>query len=154
VASSRATTSRPLVPLSSRWTIPGRAGSAPPPRIPASSSTRVVPACEGAGWTTRPAGLSTTARESSRWTMRSCSATPGLALGFAQVDQDQQDDAEGDRRVGQVEGRPGGQVDEVGDRAGAHAVEQVAEGAAGEQPGRHPHPGPRRVAGEEIEDDG
>src|SRR5258705_210446 len=47
--SLRATTSRPLVPLSSRWTMPGRSGSAPPPSRSPSSSTRVGPLCEGPG---------------------------------------------------------------------------------------------------------
>ncbi len=37
----------------------------PPPSMSPSSLTRVAPVCEGAGWTTRPAGLSTTAKSSS-----------------------------------------------------------------------------------------
>ena len=43
---------------------PRRRRGCRPARRPAS-----VPSCEGAGWTTRPAGLSTTARASSRWTI-------------------------------------------------------------------------------------
>ena len=57
VSSSRATTSRPLVSLSRRWTMPGRSGSSPPPRISASSPTRVGPRCEGAGMDDEPGGL-------------------------------------------------------------------------------------------------
>ena len=45
------------------------------------------------------------------------------------------------------------QFDEVGDVAGADPVDQVAERAARQQPRRHPHPGPRRVAREEPDDD-
>ncbi len=46
-----------------------------------------------------------------------------------------------------------GDIDVVGDLAGADPVDQVAERAAGEQADRDPHPGPRRVAGEEVADD-
>src|SRR4051794_20985571 len=96
--------------------MPGRSGSSPPPRMSPSSSTSVVPWCEGAGWTTSPAGLSTTASASSRWTIRSCgsSATLGLPLGLAQVDEDEHQDAQGDRDVGEVEGGPWREVDVVG----------------------------------------
>ena len=53
-------------------------------------------------------------------------------------DEDQGDDAEGDGDVGDVEGRPVRELDEVGDRAVAHAVDDVAERAAEQQPGRQP----------------
>ena len=62
--------------MSSRWTIPGRCGSSPPPSRSPSSSTSVGPRWPGAGWTTRPAGLSTTASRSSAWTMRGSRLTP------------------------------------------------------------------------------
>ena len=48
-------------------------------------------------------------------------------------DEDQRDDAERDRAVGEVERRPVRQLDEVGDRARAHAVDEVAERAADDQ---------------------
>src|SRR5215207_586275 len=151
-SSSRATTSSPLVPLSSRWTIPGRSGSLPPPRISASSLTSVGPWWEGAGWTTRPAGLSTTARDSSRWTICSAgSAIVARGLGIAEVNQDHQHDPGGYRDVGEVEGRPRADVDVVGHLARREPVEQVAEGAAGQQPNRDPHP---RLAGVAAEDEG
>src|SRR5437868_7022795 len=58
----------PEVPLSRRWTTPGRA--APPtadqaPPRPRRAWTRVPVWCPGAGWTTIPAGLLTTAMSSS-----------------------------------------------------------------------------------------
>ena len=54
--------------------------------------------------------------------------------------------------VGEVERRPVRQVDEVGDRVGADPIGEVADRPAGEQPGGDPHPGPGRVAGEEVGD--
>ena len=69
----RATTSRPEVPASRRWTMPGRSGSP----TPASSGNRAsspltsVPSgLPAPGWTTSPAGLSTTITSSSTWTTR------------------------------------------------------------------------------------
>ena len=71
----RATTSRPEVSRSSRWTIPGRSGSSPPSTSCASRPCTSVPcACPGAGWTTSPAGLSTTSR---------CSSSYGTARSIA-----------------------------------------------------------------------
>src|SRR3990172_4790625 len=66
-----ATTRRPDVPLSRRWTIPGRAG---PPigesPVWASSALTSVPLCTPApGCTTIPAGLFTTKRSSSSYTI-------------------------------------------------------------------------------------
>ena len=64
-----ATTSSPLVPASSRWTIPGRSG---PPAgasgtpMAASRSTRVSPPRLAVGCVTTPAGFATTRRSSSR----------------------------------------------------------------------------------------
>ena len=66
----RATTSRPLVSRSSRCTIPGRAGS-PTEAISGKRArspwTSVPCACPAPGWTTSPAGLSTTITSSSAW---------------------------------------------------------------------------------------
>ncbi len=64
-SSERATTRSPEVSRSSRWTIPGLAGSGPPATRPASASTRVPALRPAPGWTTSPAGLSITARCSS-----------------------------------------------------------------------------------------
>src|SRR5918994_44872 len=59
---------RPEVPLSSRWTMPGRSGS-PTERISgyraSSPWTSVPPRWPAPGWTTMPAGLSTTSRSAS-----------------------------------------------------------------------------------------
>src|SRR5436190_9644023 len=71
----RATTSSPEVSRSRRCTIPGRSGSSPPSTSYASSPcTSVPPACPRPGWTTRPAGLSTTSR---------CSSSYGTASSIA-----------------------------------------------------------------------
>src|SRR6476469_2321719 len=170
VSSLRATTSRPLVSLSRRWTMPGRSASFPPPSMSPSSLTNVGPVCEGAGWTTRPAGLSTTARSASTWMMRS-SLIPqplrsgalyapvgskrrtGRALRLPYVGIGEQEDPGGDGDVGEVEGGPVADRDVVGPRVGADAVGEVAESATGEQAGRHPHAGSGRVAREEVADD-
>ena len=118
-----------------------------------SSSTRVGPRCEGAGWTTRPAGLSTTAR--SLVEVDDAQLVAAHLLCLAQVDQGE---ARRRRAVIATSARlNGGQradVDVVGDRAGAEPVGEVAERAAGEQADRDPHPGPGRVAGEEEADEG
>src|SRR3954454_21273657 len=74
------------------------------------------------------------------------SGTP-LARSLEHVDE--REDPDGDGDVGHVEGRPVGQLDEVGDRARVDAVDDVAQGAADEQPGGEPQPGPVGVAGEE-----
>ena len=76
------------MPLSSRWTIPGRSGSPPPPRISPSSSTRVGPLCEAPGGRpARPACRRPPARRRGGRSRSSGSATLGLALGVAQVDR-------------------------------------------------------------------
>ena len=56
---SRATTISPEVSLSRRCTIPGARSRRRPARL-AEPVDQGRPLCEGAGWTTRPAGLSTT----------------------------------------------------------------------------------------------
>src|SRR6185295_12033580 len=122
--------------------MPGRSGSPPPPSRSPSSSTRVGPLCEGAGWTTSPAGLSTTARSSSTWTMRNPSFTAttlpsgalyagigrkrrtgrSLRLSLPEIGGREDNDAGGHRDVGEVEGGPAADLDVVGDRVGADAV--------------------------------
>ena len=70
-ASDRATTSSPDVSRSSRCTMPGaRRGPRRPPRGPASACASVPWRCPRAGWTTTPAGLSTTSRCSSSHAIR------------------------------------------------------------------------------------
>ena len=69
----------------------------PPPSDPAQPSTSVSPRCDGAGWTTSPAGLSTTSERSRRRGRRGSS--PGRAaspprLGSGRAEQDQTEDAE------------------------------------------------------------
>ena len=64
-SSERATTSSPEVSRSRRWTMPGPLRSSPPATMPASASTSVPVARPAPGWTTRPAGLSTTSECSS-----------------------------------------------------------------------------------------
>ena len=59
---------------------------------------------------------------------------------------------DGDRDVGDVERGPQRRVEEVGDRAVADPVGEVAERAAGDQADAQPQPRPRRVEGEPAED--
>src|SRR6185295_5488317 len=75
-----ATTRRPDVPRSRRWTMPGR--RAPPipersaPQCASNACTRVPVRCPAPGWTTSPTGLFTTRRSASSWTIAS-----GMASG-------------------------------------------------------------------------
>ena len=57
--------------------------------------------------------------------------------------------AERDADVGEVEGGPGREVDEVGHVAAVEAVDEVARRAAEQQPGRQPHERAAAVGGEE-----
>jgi hypothetical protein len=61
---------------------------------------------------------------------------------------DEQHHADGDGRVGHVEGRPGRQLEEVGDGAEPCAIDDVAERAAQQQPGRQPDERAAGVHGE------
>ncbi len=79
-SSERATTSSPEVSRSSRWTMPGRPGS-PPATTPASESTSVPAGRPAPGWTTSPAGLSTTARCSSCQTISAGGPAGGAGAG-------------------------------------------------------------------------
>ena len=97
---------------------PRAAGSSPPPSRSPSTSTSVGPRCPGAGWTTSPAGLSTTASQSSTWTTRGRCAgcrRVGSAPSLAARPTTSDHRPDGDRDVGEVEGRPQRRVDEVGD---------------------------------------
>src|SRR5665213_3205432 len=73
-----ATTIRPLVSLSSRWTIPGRRTPPIPARLAPqwamSALTSVPSGLPGAGWTTSPAGLSMTMR---------CASSKRISRGIA-----------------------------------------------------------------------
>ena len=105
----------------------------------------------GAAWTTRPAGFSITASHSSAWTMRGSRLTldagPGRCgplPGRAQRREHQPQRPQGDRHVGEVEGRPQREVDEIGHGVGAHPVGEVAERAAGQQADGEPQARPPR----------
>ena len=84
VASSLATTRRPLVSLSMRWTMPGRISPPMPERLPlqchSSALTNVPSGLPGAGCTTMPLGLLTTSRCASSNTMSS-----GISCGTASM---------------------------------------------------------------------
>ena len=89
----RATTSSPELPASRRCTMPGRIGSPTPAssgKRASSPLTSVPVGLPAPGWTTRPAGLSTTITSSSSWT------TPNSTVGSA---------------VGSVGARDGARVD-------------------------------------------
>ena len=63
-----ATSSRPDVSLSMRWTMPGRISPPTPERLSSRASsalTSVPDSLPAAGWTTMPEGLNTTATSSS-----------------------------------------------------------------------------------------
>ena len=82
-SSERATTSRPEVSRSSRCTMPGRSSSPPAASCASSPCTSVPVAWPAPGWTTTPAGLSTTSRcSSSQATRRSiASGSSGASVG-------------------------------------------------------------------------
>ncbi len=122
VASLRATTSRPLVSLSSRWTIPGRSGSAPPPSRSPSSSTRVGPLVRGRRVNDQPRRLvnhrqvvvdmddpqlrdSNPTRSVRFMPIQGAKGAPEV-IGVAQVGEGEEQDAAGDGDVGEVEGGP------------------------------------------------
>src|SRR5918999_2644650 len=67
---------------------------------------------------------------------------------------EQGEDAERNRDVGDVEGGPPREIDEVRHRPVARAVDQVAGGAADQQAGREPDQRPLAVAGEEDQQRG
>jgi len=73
-----------------------------------------------------------------------------MARGALEDVQERQH-ADRDRGVGDVEGRPQRQIDEVGDGALADAVDEVARGATDQQAGRQPDERPGQVGGEEDE---
>ena len=74
-----------------------------------------------------------------------------VSSGTALDHEDQGHDAAGDGDVGDVEGRPVRQLDEVGHRAVVGAVDQVAQRAADSSPVGQPDQRPARVRGEEGE---
>ena len=82
-SSSLATTSSPEVSRSRRWTMPARCGSPPPAARPRSASASVGPVWPGAGWVTRPAGLSTTIRWSSSKAISNAGAASAAAAGLS-----------------------------------------------------------------------
>ena len=86
-----ATTIRPLVSLSSLWTMPGRASSPMSRSISGTwarrALTSVPPLWPGAGCTTIPAGLSTTRRSASSSTTLSGMASATRPLGWGALSQ-------------------------------------------------------------------
>ncbi len=77
-----------------------------------------------------------------------------MALGRsagANADEHDHGHPERDRDVGDVEGRPKRRVEEVGDRAEANPVDEIADRAADEQADAEPQPGPRGVDREPAE---
>src|SRR5437762_3000540 len=105
----------PEVSRSRRCTIPGRSGSSPPATAwPSKPWTSVPVAWPAAGCTTRPAGL---------------------AIGRDEG-REQDRDADDDEAVRKVERGPEAQVEEVGHVAEPHAVDQVREAPADDEPER------------------
>ena len=143
-SSVRATIIRPEVSLSSRWTMPGRTGSEPPPRRSPSASTRVLPRWPGAAWTTRPGRL--VDHREPLVGVDDLRLGHGAHAGAARARRRERPRAraarppERDRDVGHVERGPQGRVDEVGDGVDADPVDQVARGRL--RPGA-----PRRARG-------
>ena len=86
-AGVRATTNNPEVPLSKRWTIPGRSPAGPAFAISGKRRTVAAQGCPrrlpAPGWTTRPAGLSTTTRSSSAKTTVASGVTEAAASASA-----------------------------------------------------------------------
>ena len=142
VGSSLATTRRPDVPLSRRWTMPGRRTPPTPERSVTwrrSALTRVPSGVPAPGWTTRPAGLSTTMICGSSWTTergmssgsgsagvgggsRTATVCPGLQAGGRPRRRPRRRDvALGDERL---EARPA----ELGQPSGEPDVETQARG--------------------------
>ena len=71
LVSVRATSSKPLVSLSSRWTRPARGSTASSGYRCSSAFCSVPERLPAPGWTTSPTGLSMTSSASSAWTMAS-----------------------------------------------------------------------------------
>ena len=120
--------------------MPGRSGSAPPPSTLSELGDQGRAAVRGRRVDDEAGRLVDHREVVVEVDDRGAARLIGRLL--AQEDQGEDRDADGDRDVGEVEGRPGADVDEVGDGAGAHAVGEVAERAAGEQADGDPHPRP------------
>ena len=95
---------------------------------------------------TRPSSISrcAAAREPACSARKTSSRSPAASGGTSTLgtarrpleDVEQAQHPGGDADVGEVEGRPRREVEEVGHVAALHAVDQVARGAAQQQPGR------------------
>ena len=123
---ARARRPRRARPALSRW----RLGAAPRrrrARAPAS-----IRRCARAR---EPSGAARNASRRSPGVLRRRSPAPSAGRSG---DEEQHEHADGDRHVGDVERRPRRQLDEVGHRAVADAVDDVAERAAEQQAGRQP----------------
>src|SRR3954454_12191413 len=150
----------------------GTAGASPPPVGASCSSSTVTVSPPASTWRlgrgspstwTRPASMWRWARDRepsgpARKASRRCPASSGgtrssgtpLARALEHVDEREHTDGDGD--VGHVEGRPVGQLDEVGHRPRVDAVDDVPDRAAHEQAGGQPQAGLVGVA-DEIEDE-
>ena len=160
--------------LSSRWTIPGRCGSSPPAgQIPEhldqggagiagrrvdDQAGRLVdhrqelvlpddPGAEGH----RDSGSGPGGSPALAGVRLRGAAGVGIRLGAECVHPDEDDHAERDLDVGEVERGPGAEIDEIGDRTLVDPVDQVADRAAGEQPDRKPEPAAIRCSEEHAE---
>ena len=145
-SASRATTISPEVSRSRRWTIPGRAGSPPPSSSPSSVDERRSPG-PGRRMDDQPWRL-VDHREALVDMDEPRLAAHGSAASGARLRRRARtsaiiDDADGDRDVGEVERRPQRRIEEVGDRALADPVDQVAERASDQQADPEPEPGAR-----------
>ena len=113
-----------------------------PPSSSPSASTRVGPRVRGRrdGRPARPACRPPPGSRR-RWTIRALGAQLTVRSAPAGRRQTSSTTPARDRDVGEVEGRPERQVDEVGDGVDPHPVGEVAERAAGEQADGEPEPG-------------
>ena len=106
-----------------------------------------------AAWTTKPAGFSITASHSSAcrmlgWRLTSSRVSPPVRIalpGCADRREHQPQGSQGDRHVGEVEGGPQREVDEIGHSIGAHPVGEIAERAAYQQAYGKRQPWPPRI---------
>ena len=102
---------------------------------PGRVSRAAAPGTDQAACRRRRSGTSSSKRRRSRCRHHERRARPSSTSS-------ERDHAERDRHVGDVERRPVRQLDEVGDRAVGDPVDQVADRAADQQPGRQPQPRP------------
>ena len=131
-SSSRATIISPEVSWSSRWTIPGRSRLAAAEQLAERVDEGLAAVPGRRRGRPGPAGLSTTARllvDVDEPRLRRSRLRLGCGRRRRQRGERDHHHADGDRDVGEVERRPQRRVEEVGDRAVADPVGEVAERA-------------------------